>query len=277
MKIIHILSHITATLIIVQIKFTIAEKEYPAAIAEVVQTAETYFVEGLCGIKEAKTHPLINGYLTSAQGQFGVSYGNDGFFVDDFTGGIFVTMSDDDINIFEQMEVGTHVSVKGGTPICLYGTLALDGGTIEVYEDSAEGDVFELSQSAREIGAFSPIQIGQFEKPPSIPDYEGVNNNICNCLDPVSYTKGRLITVRGVMTGSLFDDSPWGWKIFLAGSGEGDIGQVFIDGASDSYVDDIRDTLLIEGTSLCVTGLVAQFSGVGWELLPRTKDDIWLC
>ena len=66
--------------------------------------------------------------------------------------------------------VGTCVCVKGGTPLCSYGALALDGSTIEVWEDSAEGDVFELSQSAREIGAFSPIQIGQFKKPQLIPN-----------------------------------------------------------------------------------------------------------
>jgi uncharacterized Zn finger protein len=31
---------------------------------------------------------------------------------------------------------------------------------------------------------------------------------------------------------------------------------------------------LVEGEDLCVTGVVGQFAGVGFELLPRTTRDI---
>ena len=125
---------------------------------------------------------------------------------------------------------------------------------------------------------FKPKQIGQLEKIPSIPNYyvnERDIGNVCDCLEPKSYTRGRLITVRGTMIGDLSDEGQWGWKLFL-GDGTG-IAQVFIDGASDSYVERIKDTMLVHGTGLCVTGLVAQIAGTGWELLPRTEDDIELC
>ena len=49
-----------------------------------------------------------------------MSYGNDGFFVDDGTGGIFIG-----IDIDDQLEVGSYVKVYGGTTACLWGTLAL--------------------------------------------------------------------------------------------------------------------------------------------------------
>jgi len=39
-------------------------------------------------------------------------------------------------------------------------------------------------------------------------------------------------------------------------------------------VNEIRDTLLVQGADLCVTGLVAYFTGVGWELLPRFGTDV---
>ena len=39
-----------------------------------------------------------------------MSYGNDGFFVDDGTGGIFIG-----IDIDDQLEVGSYVKVYGGT------------------------------------------------------------------------------------------------------------------------------------------------------------------
>lgn len=274
MKTLTLLLNTAISLILINNKFSSVQGEYPVAINEIVLTAETYIEEGSCDIKNPLTYPLVAGYLTSGRGQFSVSYGNNGFFFGDATGGIFVTITEDEALFASSLEVGTYVSVRGGTTKCLYGTLALDGGTIEIHADTSKA---KISQEDRELGAYSPIQIGQFEKPPEIPNYEGINNNVCNCLDPQSYAKGRLITVRGTMVGGLFDDSPWGWKVFLQGSEVGDIGQLFIDAASDDYVPEIRDTLLVEGTMLCATGLVAQFAGVGWELLPRDVEDIWAC
>jgi len=259
------------------------DHELPTAINQIVSTAETYIYctsesgcddpadyATACDIKEAEEFSIVHGYLTSASGQYGKSYGDDGFFVDDGTGGIFVTTSDS--NDVGELKVGTYVKVKGGTTMCLYGTLALNGGTVEAMPDEKPSSMHVTPP----IIVFSPKQIGQFEKPPFIPNFSGKVVNSCNCLDPESYTGGRLITVRGSMIGNLFDDGEWGWKVFLDDGSNG-IGQVFIDGASDSYVQEIADTLLVEGTDLCVTGNVAQFAGVGWEILPRTKDDIQRC
>ena len=216
----------------------------------------------------------------SATGQFGVSYGNNGFFINDGTGGIFVNVDDAFVT---DLPVGTQVNVYGASGTCLYGTKQLENGVIEVLEE--DGVVPVLPSVAATTILFPPSQIGQFEKVPTIPNYNNTQQvllNTCECLDPTSYTQGQLITVKGTMIGTVFDDSPWGWKVFLDGMDDDDEGsgpaQVFIDGASDAYVTpDYIETVLVTGNVLCVTGLVAQFAGVGWELLPRTVADIVLC
>jgi len=231
-----------------------------------------------CNTTNVKSYPVVSGYLLSASGQFGVSYGNNGFFINDGTGGIFVNVED---SFVTDLPVGTHVNVYGASGTCLSGTKQLEYGVVEVLPG-----VVPIPSAAATI-LFPPAQIGQFEKVPTIPNYNDTQNvmlNTCDCLDPTSYTQGHLITVKGIMIGTVFDDSPWGWKVFLdgmdEGEGEGSGGpaQVFIDGASDDYVTtDYLETILVTGNVLCVTGLVAHFAGVGWELLPRTAADIVLC
>ena len=175
-----------------------------------------------CNIENVETYPLVQGFLTSASGQFSASFGDDGFFVDDGTGGVFVSITGSNQTGVDELAVGSHVSITGGSTACLYGTLALEGGTIGILDDPVE-----LSP----LAVFKPKQIGQLEKIPSIPNYyvnERDIGNVCNCLEPKSYTRGRLITVRGTMIGDLSDEGQWGWKLFL-GDGTG-IAQVFIDG-----------------------------------------------
>jgi len=234
-----------------------------------------------CNTTNVKSYPIVSGYLLSASGQFSVSYGNNGFFINDGTGGIFVNVAED--SLVTNLPVGTHVNVYDASGTCLSGTKQLENGVIEVLD---EEDVASLLlpgvvpvPSATIL--FPPSQIGQFEKLPTIPNYNNTQHvmlNTCDCLDPTSYTQGQLITVQGIMIGTVFDDSPWGWKVFLDGDEGSGPAQVFIDGASDAYVTtDYIETMLVTGNVLCVTGLVAQFAGVGWELLPRTAADIVLC
>jgi hypothetical protein len=81
-----------------------------------------------------------------------------------------------------------------------------------------------------------------------------------------------LITVRGTAVANLADDGTYGFKLFLDdGSG---VAQIFIDSKSGVRVKKIRNRRLVEGEDLCGTGVVGQFAGVGFELLPRTPRDI---
>ena len=70
----------------------------------------------------------------------------------------------------------------------------------------------------------------------------------------------------------MADDGEYGFKLFLD-DGTG-VAQIFIDAKSGVRVKKIRDSLLTQGEDLCVTGVVGQFAGVGFELLPRTTRDI---
>ena len=121
--------------------------------------------------------------------------------------------------------------------------------------------------------SFAPRQIGELRaEPASVAGLADVTPNWCNCLNPVSYTEGDLITVRGTMVTDVIDDLPYGYKLFLD-DGTG-VAQVFIDLGAEIPVDAFRDTLLVEGVDLCVTGVVAQFASVGFELLPRDSRDL---
>ena len=109
-------------------------------------------------------------------------------------------------------------------------------------------------------------------EPGALAGLADVTPNWCNCLNPASYTEGDLITVRGTMVTDVIDDLRYGHKLFLD-DGTG-VAQVFIDLGSGIPVDALRDTLLTEGTDLCVSGVVAQFASVGFELLPRDSRDL---
>jgi len=251
-------------------ELTFADQEaLPTAINEIVLTAKaetTCDVEGCswpsCAVTNPTSYKSIAGLVTSPSNAFGASYGNAGVFVDDGTGGIFVQTKED-----MGLSVGDLVHVQNGSTLCLYGTLALEGGEVTVEEEGAV-DV------APPVVTFRPRQVGELEKaPPDIADVAPSSPTYCDCLEPFSATAGRVITVRGTAVADLADDDIYGYKLFLD-DGAG-VAQVFIDMNAAVPVADIRDTLLVEGADLCVTGLVAKFAGVGYELLPRTGDDIF--
>ncbi len=235
----------------------------PTAIAEVIALAE---VEIGCPdggtdcspVDCAVTNPtlyVVEGRARSASGRFASSYASQGFNLNDGTGGIFIaTPGESDLEV----ERGDRLRVTG-TSGCKSGTLSLIDVTVE--EAADKGPV-----------VFAPRQVGQLTHAPPIDGNPEVVPNWCDCLTPFSATEGDVITVRGTAVADLADDGTYGFKLFLDdGSG---VAQIFIDADSGVRVEKIRNRLLVEGEDLCVTGVVGQFAGVGFELLPRTTRDI---
>lgn len=230
----------------------------PTAIAELLVGSEP---APFCGTKRkdldeqqrSTRASTIEGTVTAHSGSFAASYENPGFQVSDGTAGVFV-LTEGNLD-FEQ---GDRVRVRG-KPCIQAGTRALRSRRVTELDD--RGPV-----------AFAPRQIGQFEKRPEIAGSPDVTNNWCNCSTPFSATEGLVITVRGTAVADLEQDGSYGYKLFLD-DGAG-VGQIFIDAKSGIPAEELGEDLLREGNDLCVTGIVARFAGVGFELLPRTRDDL---
>jgi hypothetical protein len=224
----------------------------PTAIAEVLATSAP---APFCNTKpehldkQQRSGPAstIEGAVTAHSGSFAASYENPGFQVSDGTAGVFV-FTERNLD-FKQ---GDRVRVTG-KPCIQAGTRALR--SLHVTELDERGPV-----------AFAPRQIGQFEKRPEIAGSPDVTNNWCNCSTPFSATEGY------VAVADLEQDGKFGYKLFLD-DGTG-VGQIFIDAMSGIPAEELAQDLLREGNDLCVTGVVARFAGVWFELLPRTSDDL---
>ena len=199
------------------------------------------------------TSYVVEGQVEAASGVFASSYGNPGFSLGDGTGGIFV-LTDDDL----RLKYRDRVRVTG-TTYCQFGTLALRKTVVRAVKPNSPV-------------VFAPREVGQLAKRPEIPGDPDVAPNWCDCLMPFSANEGNVITVRGIAVADLQDDGVFGFKLFLDDSTG--VTQIFIDADSGVSVERIRDRLLVEGADLCVTGVVGQFAGVGYELLPRTDKDI---
>ena len=235
----------------------------PTAISEVIALAEVAI--GCPGgaaecspVECTVTNPTlytVEGRARSASGRFAASYASQGFNLNDGIGGLFIaTPKDSDVEV----ERGDRLRVTGTTG-CKAGTLSLVNVVVE--EAADKGPV-----------VFAPRQVGELTYAPEIMGHPEVTPNWCHCLNPFSATEGDVITVRGTAMADLADDGEYGFKLFLD-DGNG-VAQIFIDAKSGVRVPKIRDRLLREGKDLCVTGVVGQFAGVGFELLPRTTRDI---
>jgi hypothetical protein len=235
----------------------------PTAISEILELAD---VEIGCPDGGSECSPVecavmnptlyvVEGRARSASGRFAASYASQGFNLNDGTGGLFIaTPKDSDLEV----QRGDRLRVTG-TSGCVWGTLSLTDVIVEEAPD--KGPV-----------VFAPRQVGQLAHAPSIDGGPEVTPNWCDCLNPFSATEGEVITVRGTAVADLADDGEYGFKLFLD-DGTG-VAQIFIDAKSGVRVKKIRDSLLTQGEDLCVTGVVGQFAGVGFELLPRTTRDI---
>ena len=235
----------------------------PTAIAEVNALAQVKIScpddAPDCNFPECTvTNPtgyMVEGQLQTAPGVFESSYDSKGFSLTDGTGGIFI-LSDEELSL--KREDWVQVT---GTTSCRFGTLALNDSVV-------------LEVPSKSPVVFAPRQIGQLTARPEIQGNPDVTPNWCDCLMPFSATEGQVITVRGTAVADLEDDGSFGYKLFLDdGSG---VAQIFIDASSYVSVQTIRSSLLIKGADLCVSGVVAHFAGVGYELLPRNDKDIRL-
>lgn len=235
-----------------------------------------------CEIEGGTGAPFaIAGVVTLPSGAASQSYDDQGFQISDGTAGIFVKTGTDNLSA----RIGDRAAVSG-TPECLGGTLALGDTVVQFKKASRDLDADSDSDSESDSAArsaraavllppavFSPRQIGEFRaEPEAVAGIPGVTPNWCDCLDPVSYTDGDLITVRGTMVTGVIDDLPYGHKLFLD-DGKG-VAQVFIDLGTGIPVTELSGRLLEQGADLCVTGVVAQFASVGFELLPRNSGDL---
>lgn len=238
--------------------FVLADSTVPTALSEVIARVdrEIFFdeTEGrvVCKVANPAVY-TVEGEVSAASGTFNASYSDPGFQLHDGTGGIFVLTGSD-----LGLERGERVRVTGTTD-CTSATLSLND--TDVRRAARKGPV-----------VFAPRQIGELAMPPVIPGNPEVTPNWCDCPDPFSATEGDVITVRGIAVADLENDGVYGFKLFLD-DGNG-VAQIFIDADAGIPVGRIRDRLLREGTDLCITGVVAQFAGVGFELLPRTRSDI---
>lgn len=238
--------------------FALADSSRPTALSEVIAKTDTqFFVDEtsgrvVCEISNPTVYS-VEGEVSAASGTFKASYSDPGFQLHDGTGGVFVL-------------TGTNLGLERGDRVRVTGTTHCTSATLSLTDTN-------VSAAPRKGPVvFAPRQIGELAVPPVIQGDPLVTPNWCDCLEPFSATQGDTITVRGTAVADLETDSIYGFKLFLDdGSG---VAQIFIDADSDVPVDRLRERLLREGTDLCVTGVVAQFAGVGFELLPRTRDDI---
>lgn len=235
-----------------------------------------------CEINAVTVAPFaIAGVVTLPSGAASQSYDDQGFQISDGTAGIFVKTGTDNLGA----RIGDRAAVSG-TPECLGGTLALGDTVVQLKtasldldaDSDSDSESDSAAKSARAAGhqppaVFSPRQIGGFRaEPEAVAGIPGVTPNWCDCLDPVSYTDGDLITVRGTLVTGVIADLPYGHKLFLD-DGKG-VAQVFIDLGTGIPVTELSGRLLKQGADLCVTGVVAQFASVGFELLPRNRGDL---
>ena len=79
-------------------------------------------------------------------------------------------------------------------------------------------------------------------------------------------TEGRLVAVRGRVTGDVIDDQPWGWKLYL----DDGSGPLLIFVATGTHID-ARD--LRAGQNLRIVGFSGRYEQ-HTELLPRGPRDI---
>ncbi|MGE4608997.1 MAG: hypothetical protein AAEJ52_19855 [Myxococcota bacterium] len=188
---------------------------------------------------EIGTEVTVEGKVVAAAGLFQSSYNDEGFSIHDGTGGLFILTGKENLGL------------KRGEQVRVEGLVDNQSGT------RAIGST-EVVKVRRGPVVFSPSQVGQLAAE-------------CSC-DPMSFTEGDIITVRGTAVDDVQPDSTYGFKLFLDdGSG---VAQIFINTTADIDVEKIKDRLLTRGTDLCVRGVVADFAGVGYELLPRTRKDI---
>lgn len=134
----------------------------------------------------------IEGYVTVAPGTFNSAIGDQGFAIQDETGGIYVSVPD-----ALDFGLGEHVRVSGRlAQVAQFTTLIADTDDVEVQAGSM--DVEPRSVATGEVGEAN---------------------------------EGELIEVGGTITQMVMDDSPYGFKVYVDdGSGEIQVFVHIVDG-----------------------------------------------
>lgn len=134
----------------------------------------------------------IEGYVTVAPGTFNSAIGDQGFAIQDETGGIYVSVPD-----ALDFGLGEHVRVSGRlAQVAQFTTLIADTDDVEVQTGSM--DVEPRSVLTGEVGEAN---------------------------------EGELIEVGGTITQMVMDDSPYGFKVYVDdGSGEIQVFVHIVDG-----------------------------------------------
>lgn len=117
--------------------------------------------------------------------------------------------------------------------------------------------VFALTAGCGWTAPPSPSQLGTTAASPPLEVATG---------SPGQSNMGRLVLVRGLLRGSVVDDQPYGWKLYID-DGSGPV-LVFIATNTGIDVSRFRD-----GQQVVVTGVCGQFAD-HYEIQPRTQGDL---
>ncbi|EYF04893.1 DNA-binding protein [Chondromyces apiculatus] len=163
--------------------------------------------------QEADSEATVEGTVTVAPGIFTSSIGDQGFAIQDDTGGIYVSAPAQ-----LDVELGDKVRIHGSLKqVAQLTTLVADAASLEVLEGTA---------------AITPedVTTGRIGED----------------------TEGTLVRVSGALTKAIEDDTPYGHKIYIDdGSGEVQIFVHIVDGAPIVSLDglDMGDEIEVTGLS----------------------------
>ena len=176
------------------------------------------------------TTATVEGYVTVAPGAFESAMGNPGFALQDDSGGIYV-------------KVTSRLTFPLGARVRVTGTLA-EEAKFRIL--SAEQSSVQSLSGARTVIAEDVTTGGVGEA-----------------------TEGTLVRVTGRVTQTFFDDSPYGYKVWVNdGSGEVKIFVHLFPGVPTSTL-----RALTTAQTIQVTGLSSQYEST-YEVAPRQAADI---
>jgi uncharacterized protein YdeI (BOF family) len=176
------------------------------------------------------TTATVDGYVTVAPGAFESAMGNPGFALQDHSGGIYV-------------KITSRLTLPQGSRVRVTGTLA-------------EEAKFRILSA--EPSSVQPLSGSRTVIPADVTT-GGVGEA----------TEGTLVRVTGRVTKTFFDDSPYGYKLYV-NDGSGEV-QIFVHLFPGVPTSTLR--ALTTAQTIQVTGLSAQYEST-YEVAPRQAADI---
>ncbi|NJK32110.1 MAG: DNA-binding protein [Deltaproteobacteria bacterium] len=173
--------------------------------------------EAVIDIADARELPSdgeasVEGVVTVAPGVFNSAIGDQGFAIQDESGGIYVSVPE-----LLDFDLGDRVRVSGRlAQVAQFTTLLADPATIEVTD--ADESIAPIELATGEVG---------------------------------EATEGQLVRVTGTLTQAVGDDSPYGFKVFIDdGSGEIQVFVHIVDGAPVVDLEGLEVGVMIAATGL---------------------------